>query len=113
MGYFFGVSGVIITTIITILFIGFPLTAFYTYKYAFKSKAKNFIIEEFLYVFIFCIIGLISYWACSFISAGVDVKGNIIEIISKLILNIGVTSILYLIIFSKFKIFEISAPRKL
>ena len=46
LGYFFGVTGIVMATILTIVFINFPLSTYYTFKYYFEERMKPFIFEQ-------------------------------------------------------------------
>lgn len=103
---FFGMSGVVCATVITILFIGFPITAFYTYTYCFSKSAKKFIIEEYVYITAFICIGLLNFGILNLIPTGETIKMQICWIIIKLVVNIVITFIIYITIFYKTKIFK-------
>ena len=104
--YLWGAAGVVAATIVTIIFIGFPLTVYYVYKYFFNKPAFKFIINEYIYISIFMAIGAIVYFVCALMPAGENMIGEIIWMIMRLIITIGITSVLYLTIFGRFKLFK-------
>lgn len=46
LGYYFGLVGIVVATILTIIFINFPLSTFYTFKYYYNQKMLPFVIEQ-------------------------------------------------------------------
>ena len=59
LGYFWGIVGIVLATIITNLFINHIVEPFVLYKYAFNSSAKNFIIKNYLFIGLFSVILMI------------------------------------------------------
>ena len=104
--HFFGMYGVIIATIITIIFIGFPLTTYYTYKYEFNMSSKKFLFMNYIYIIIFIIIGLIIYCICLLIPYGNTYISQIGFMIIRLMLVTVVTTICYLLFFFRMNIFK-------
>lgn len=102
--YFFGVKGIVFATIITILFIGFPLTSYYLYKYSLNISSKNYIISEYKYLLFFIVSGLLIYLGCGKII--IDGLSTIIMMVLRAFISIVFIAILYLIVFSRTQIFK-------
>ena len=92
LGYFFGVSGIIIATIITIFFFNFIARTSVLFKHYFKRKATEFYLKHALYATITLINGCILFFLCSKIPLtgieGLLLKGGMCLIIPKVIYTI-------------------------
>ncbi len=102
LGYFFGVFGIIIATILSLFIINFGYGSHIVFKHYFKNgKLGFFFTKHALYAFITLIIGCITYIICSYIplsgAMGLLAKGGICIIVP----NIG-----YLLVYSRTKLFK-------
>lgn len=104
--YFLGMFGIILATIITILFIGFPMTAYYVFKYEFKMTSKKYIFQQYLYILLFVIIGIIIYYFNSLVPLENTMYINILFIFIRLVLTLLLFVIFFLILFKNQKIFK-------
>lgn len=104
--YYFGMLGIITATIITIIFVGFPLTTHYVFKYEFNTSPKKYILQEYLYIIILITIGFIIYYLNTLIPFGNTVSTNLLFMIIRLIITIIFYIIIYLIFFKDQKIFK-------
>lgn len=78
LGYFFGVTGIVIATIFTIIFINFPLTTYYTFKYYYGKKMMPFIVEQLFMVSKIIICSAACYFVANLMPNG---SGILIEIV--------------------------------
>ncbi len=102
LGYFFGVFGIIIATILSLFIINFGYGSHIVFKFYFKNgKLGYFFAKHALYAFITLIVGSITYFLCSFIPltgvAALLVKGCVCVL---------VPNIFYLIIYCRTKLFK-------
>lgn len=104
--YFYGTAGVIIATIISLIFVGMPLTVYYVYKNVFNKTAIKYIFRQYFYILIYIVIGAICYWICSFVPYKDGIINEMLAMVSKLITTVMCTGGLYLIAFRKTKIFK-------
>lgn len=102
----FGVNGIILATVGTILFIGFPLTAFYTYKYYFKKKSVEFILTEYFQVIVYLMIGGGVYWVLKFVNFNNSVNSLILCMIVRTIVAIVISTLLTVTVFGRTKGFK-------
>lgn len=78
LGYYFGVIGIVIATILTILFINFPLSTFYTFKYYFGKNMLSFILEQMSIVLKIVICSVLCYFLTSYIPDGSNMLTEIV-----------------------------------
>lgn len=103
---FLGVFGIVLATIITIVLIGFFMTAQYLFKFYYRKKSLNFIKEQITIVVKIILIGCIDYMFCSFVPYGITTYQKIIFLFIKLILSVIVCAFLYFIVFWKNMLFK-------
>ena len=103
---FLGVFGIVLATIITIVLIGFFMTAQYLFKFYYRKKSLNFIREQITIVVKIILIGCIDYMFCSFVPYGITTYQKIIFLFIKLILSVIVCAFLYFIVFWKNMLFK-------
>ena len=65
-----GVAGVVLATILTILFINLPIEYFCIFRVYFKTEGKDFFLSECRQTLITVGITVITYWTCSSIPTG-------------------------------------------
>lgn len=103
---FFGVLGIVSATIVTILFIGMPLTSYYLYKYYYYKQAGPFIIKQYIQLFIFCSIGVVVYYLTRIIPYGVGMGNIVLFMIMRLFIAILVAGGLFLIVYSHTNVYK-------
>ena len=67
LGYYFGVEGILLATIISAGIVSIPLLFFYTFKHYFMLSAKSYLLDHLLLFLIMLIIGVVSYLVCNLI----------------------------------------------
>lgn len=70
LGYYFGLIGIVTATILTIIFINFPLSTFYTFKYYYEKKIFPFVVEQIIIVFKIVICSALCYLLTGLIPIG-------------------------------------------
>lgn len=83
LGYYFGVTGIILATIISMLCVWFYGSGIVFWKYFTGHKAREFYATTLVYVLITACTAFITYLACSFVPEGVGRRGTFIEIVIK------------------------------
>lgn len=98
LGYYFGVIGIVLATIITIIFINFPLSTYYTFKFYFKQKMSLFILEQVLIILkiIFC--SGICYFIVEFLPRGISVLQQLLFMILRGLIATGIYFILFIML---------------
>ncbi len=85
LGYFFGVSGIIIATILTILILNFITRTNILFRNYFKRKPSEFYLNHFFYFCATTVAAVVSYLICSLVG-DVGVIGLVIKLLICLIL---------------------------
>lgn len=96
--YYFGVIGIVVATIISIVFVNAPLLTFFTFKYYFKNSPKQYILDQFLMLSFTCVACLVSFFVCNYTSNGNSSWIGLFSIITKSFICFFV---LFVICFSK------------
>lgn len=97
LGYFWGITGVVLATIISILVVNFGYGATIVYKHYFKNgKVLNYYLQHFKYALVTIVVGFIAYTLCGL----VEIKG-ICGLILKLFLCVFVTNFLFVVVYMK------------
>lgn len=105
LGYFFGVLGIVIATLISLFIFGFGFSARVLFKYYFvHEKVSRFFLQHAVYALTTIIIGTLTYLCCSSIS--VD---GMLGLILKALVCVALPNILYLLIYRNTNIFKESA----
>lgn len=105
LGYFFGVPGIVIATLISLFIFGFGFSARVLFKYYFvHEKVSRFFLQHAVYALTTIIIGTLTYLCCSSIS--VD---GMFGLILKVLVCVALPNILYLLIYRNTNIFKESA----
>lgn len=65
--YFFGLYGVVVSTIISIVFINIPWSIHILFKHYFQSRSKEYILEVLFCSLVLIIISVGTYFVCSFV----------------------------------------------
>ena len=102
LGYFFGVPGIIIGTLISLLIIGIGYGSQILFKHYFVHyKVSRFLLQHATYALVTIVIGVITYFACSFINLdgvwGLVAKGAVCVVLPNL---------MYLVIYRNTKIYK-------
>lgn len=103
LGYFWGVTGIIAATIITIFLFNFITRTQVVFKNYFRISQKSFYRQHSLYFFVTAIVACFTYLICTFIH--VD---GVLGLIIKAIIVIVVPNILYMVLYCKNKTFKVS-----
>ena len=101
----FGVFGIVFATIFTILFIGFPLTTYYTYKFYFQKPILKFVIQQAYQLIAFFIIGGVIYFLTRMIPFGKGLLENIFYLIFRFILSTVLSTSMLWLLYKKTKIY--------
>ncbi len=101
----FGVFGVVIATIISILFVGLPLAYYYIYKYYFGGSFFEPLKEQFMFLIKFLLIGFLVYLVTFFVPLGTGAGYSILYMVLRLIFFSIISVAMYLLFFYKDKRF--------
>lgn len=101
LGYFWGITGVIVATIITIIFVNFIGGSKILFKYYFKRKCTQFLGWHMIYFLVTIASGIITLLICSLIR--INGFGGLAV---KLLVCIVCPNIVYLLVYIKFKQFD-------
>ncbi len=106
LGYYFGVIGIVLATIITIVFINFPLSTYYTFKFYFKQSMLPFILEQVTITvkIIFC--SGICYFVVEFLPRGISIWQQLVIMILRGLIAIVIYFILFIMLNLKNKRFK-------
>lgn len=98
LGYYFGVIGIVLATIITIVFINFPLSTYYTFKFYFKQSMLTFILEQVAITvkIIFC--SGICYFVVEFLPRGISIWQQLVIMILRGLIAIVIYFILFIML---------------
>lgn len=97
LGYFFGIYGILIATIITILFVNFGMGSKIVFLFYFKNNHINvFFRQQFNYFIVTVIIGIICYEVTNII-----ILENILGVMFKFIICMIIPNIFYFIFYRK------------
>ena len=106
LGKLFGINGIILATILSLLIINFGYGSLIIFRYYFKGeKAREYYRDHLKYAFITFGICVITFFICTFVKTGL-----ILELIIKALLCMIIPAILYYIIYrkdSKFKYIKV------
>lgn len=106
LGYYWGVKGILIATIISVVMVNFPLSVYYTFHYYYKLSPKSFIIDQFT-LWGFCFIASIcTYSLCSFVPSSHNVLGSVFFLCIRALLTTVVYFGLMLLLFRKTDLFN-------
>ena len=91
-----GIYGVILSTVLTILFIGMPWLTHNLFTEVFKRSSKQYVLQILKYTFTVFISVLISYCICSIIN-----RYNILSLILRCIICVLVSNLIWIITYRK------------
>lgn len=105
LGYFFGVPGIIIATLISLFIFGFAYSAQILFKHYFVHyKVSKFYLQHATYALVTIVIGVPTYFICSFI----DLNG-VCGLVVKGLICVVFPNILYLLIYRNTNIYKETA----
>ena len=99
--HYIGLFGILLSTVISMVFVGMPWLIYNLFTVIFKRNAKEFIFKMSLYMLITFLMGGVTYYCCSFI-----MLGGIVGFIVKGIVTVIVSNIIFIVIFRKTKEFN-------
>lgn len=101
LGYFWGISGILMATIITIFLFNFLSRTIVLFKYYFVNESVESIFTEYgLYLVATILVSLVSYFACSLVSG----LGIFIDLVLRSVICLIVPNLMYYIIFRRYKL---------
>jgi len=105
-GYFWGVLGIVLATIITIVFVNFPLSTYYTFKFYFRQNMSPFIIEQLIITvkIIFC--SGVGYYASEFLTVKIKIGQQLIIMMLRGIISVFLYFLFFIILNLKNKRFK-------
>lgn len=98
---FFGVLGIVIATLVSMLLVGIPLTAYYLYKYYYKKNVTAYYIAHYATLLKFIVIGLATYWLGMIIPEGATTLSIVLSMIGKAALAFMAFAVLFFLFFSR------------
>ena len=101
LGYFFGITGIIVATIITIIVFNFICRSNVLFKYYFNFSPKEFYFEHIIYLLVTTGIALLTYFVCSLLPFS-----GVYNLLLRLALCIVIPLIAYLVIYCRTKHFK-------
>jgi O-antigen/teichoic acid export membrane protein len=106
MVQFWGLYGVLLSTVISIILIGMPWLFYNLFTVLFKRNAFKYVIRIVYYTIVTIVVSVVTYYICSFVAIG-----GILEFIIKLVICIIVPNILFFVFL--FKLNEFKEVKKL
>ena len=105
LGYFFGVPGIIIATLISLLIIGFGYGSQILFKHYFvHEKVSKYFLQHATYALITIVVGVVTYFVCSLI----NLEGAW-GLVAKAAVCVALPNLMYLIIYRNTRIYKESA----
>lgn len=102
LGYFFGVPGIIVATLISLLIIGIGYGSQILFKHYFVHyKVSKFFLQHLTYALATIIVGMATYFACSFISLD-----GVWGLVTKAAVCVVLPNLMYLVIYRNTKIYK-------
>lgn len=101
LGYFFGVTGILTATILTIFVINYVLRNRILFKECFYKSSKNFYINQAIYLGITLVVVVINIYICNHI-----IGNSIFYLIIRLVVCVIVTNTIFWLFYTKFLIFK-------
>jgi O-antigen/teichoic acid export membrane protein len=101
LGYFFGINGVIVATIISIILINFGYGSTIIFKYYFKKSYRKYYAINIYYAAVICMSCIATYLLCSLF-----IFDGIIGLLIRLIISILVSNMIYLIFYNRLSYFK-------
>lgn len=105
LGYFFGVNGIILATIISIVFINFIWGTQIVFKYYFKAMSiKAYYKDQCYYLIVTVITCIFSFFVCSYIST--DIFPVFYVVIIRLFISALLPNIIFFLVYRKNRYFK-------
>ncbi len=105
LGYFFGVPGIIMATLFSLLVFGFGYGAHILFKcYFVHEKISGYFLRHIVYAIITVMIGIITYFAC----AVVNLDNAILTFIAKMAICISLPNLIYLLVYRNTRIYKMT-----
>ena len=92
-----GINGIVISTIVSMLFVSFPWESYVFIKRTDIISYKKFILKNIVNIIITVIVGIITYWVCSLVS-----KYSIWTLVIRLIICIVLPNIVFVSYYCRF-----------
>ena len=103
LGYFFGVPGIIVATLISLFIIGYGYSSRILFKHYFvHEKVSDYYLRHLMYALVTVVIGVITYLACF----SINIDGGILEIILKGLVCVSLPNLIYLLVYRNTKIYK-------
>ena len=96
-----GVAGVLLSTIIVMVFIYFPWETWALFKYLFKRSSKEYLLRMFFYLIVTIIVALVTDYLCK----SINIYG-ILGLVIKMVICSLLPNIMYLIAYFKLPEFQ-------
>ncbi len=106
LGYYWGVRGILVATIISVVMVNFPLSVYYTFRYYYELSPKSFIIDQFTLWGFCCIAAICTYPLCSFVPSSHNVLGCVFFLCIRALLTTAMYLGLMLLLFRKTDLFN-------
>ncbi len=108
LGYYFGISGIIVATIISVIFVNYCSTVIILHKnYFIKYSIRRFFEKNFFYLVITCIVTIISFGIIDKLyNEFIHYNSMILELAFKALLCVGVPNIFFFLLFFSTKQFK-------
>ncbi len=105
LGYFFGVTGIILGTLISLIIVGIGYGSQILFKHYFVHyKVSKFYLQHLTYALVTIVIGVITYLVCSLISFE-----GVFGLVLKTLICIGLPNLAYLLVYRNTKIYKEAA----
>lgn len=102
LGHFFGVPGIIVATLISLIIFGFAYSAKILFKHYFVHyKVSRFFLQHAIYAFVTGVVGIVTYLACSLVSFD-----GILGLVLKVLVCISLPNLIYLLMYRNTKIYK-------
>lgn len=98
LGYFWGVIGIVIATIFTIILINFPLSTYYTFKFYYKKRATPFVLEQLSIVGKIIMCSSICYLISSIIPSGYYTLPKIVSMGAKGVVSVFIFCLMFTVL---------------
>lgn len=108
LGYYWGVIGIVLATIFTMIFINLPLATYYIFKYYFNQSMISYVKEQISIVGKIIICSIICYLISNIFPEGINLLQQIIVMILKGFISAIIFSILFVILNLKNERFKTS-----
>ena len=102
LGYLFGVPGIIVATLISLVTIGYGYSAQILFKHYFKhEKVSKYFLRHVLYAFVTIIVGTVTYFACTLVRLD-----GLWNMVAKAAICVSLPNLIYLLIYRNSNIYK-------